>query len=184
MRVSFRVEQFTKGKQPRWGISSLTVEPLKEGKPIEVMERIPLQRFLEKAIHLSGVQMITYPPGYEGAMLGANGEVQEGWKVSVPTSLKEGECYPVSWLGETPREILLDFIASATSNQQRKQLTNKKRLELVAKAWKAAPERGKAQAVLEALVAAGDVVGLERVKQLIGDARKLGLIPQSTRSKK
>ena len=186
-RISFRVEQFKEGKKARWAIASLTVEPLKADKPLGKVEQLPLDTFLKEAIHLATLQCITYPPGYEGAMLGLDGSPLpgwQGWQVSVPATRKEGEQYPIAWLSETPRDILRDFVATATDLSQRKQLTTKKRLAVVAKAWKAAPERGKASAVMKALAEVGDFVGLERVKQLINDARGEGLIPPIERGKK
>ena len=185
-RISFRVELFKEGKKPRWAIASLTVEPLKADKPLGKVEQLPLDTFLKEAIHLSTLQCITYPPGYEGAMLGLDGSPSVGWpwEVSVPVTKKFGEQYPIAWLSETPRDILQEFVATATDLSQRKQLTTEKRLAVVAKAWKRAPERGKASAVQKELAEVGDVVGLERVKQLIGDAREAGLIPPSERGKK
>lgn len=186
-RISFRVEQFKEGKKSRWAIASLTVEPLKADKPLGKVEQLPLDTFLKEAIHLATLQCITYPPGYEGAMLGLDGlpvAGWQGWQVSVPATRKEGESYPIAWLSETPRDILQDFVASATDLNQRKQLTTKKRLAVVARAWKAAPERGKNSAVMKALAEVGDFVGHERVKQLIGEAREAGLIPPSERGKK
>ncbi len=186
-RISFRVELFKEGKKPRWAIASLTVEPLKADKPLGKVEQLPLDTFLKEAIHLATLQCITYPPGYEGAMLGLDGSPLpgwQGWQVSVPATRKEGEQYPIAWLSETPRDILQEFVATATDLSQRKQLSTEKRLAVVAKAWKRAPERGKASAVQKELAEVGDVVGLERVKQLIGDAREAGLIPPSERGKK
>ena len=187
LRVSFRVEQFKEGKKARWAIASLTVEPLKADKPLGKVEQLPLDTFLKEAIHLATLQCITYPPGYEGAMLGLDGlplPGWQGWQVSVPANCKEGEQYPIAWLSETPRDILQDFVASATDSSQRKQLSKKQRLKVVAEAWKAAPERGKASAVMQALAERGDFVGEDRVKQLIGEVREAGLIPQSKRGKK
>ena len=186
-RISFRVEMFKEGKKSRWAIASFTVAPLKADKPLGKVEQLPLDTFLKEAINLATLQCITYPPGYEGAMLDLDNlplTEWHGWQVSVPATRKEGESYPIAWLSETPRDILQDFIASATDLSQRKQLTTKKRLAIVAKAWKAAPERGKASAVMKALAEVGDFVGLERVKQLIGEAREQGLIPLSERGKK
>lgn len=186
-RISFRVEQFKESKKSRWAIASLTVEPLKTNKPLGKIEQLPLDTFLKEAIHLATLQCITYPPGYEGAMLGLDGlplAEWQGWRVSVPATRMEGEQYPIAWLSETPRDILLDFVAKATDLSQRKQLTTEKRLAVVAKAWKAAPERGKASKIMEALAEVGDFVGLERVKQLISEAREQGLIPPSERGKK
>ena len=187
LRVSFRVELFKENKKPRWAIASYSVESLKADKPLGKVEQLPLDTFLKEAIHLATLQCITYPPGFEGAMLGLDGlplPGWQGWQVSVPANRKEGEQYPIAWLSETPRDILQEFVASATDSNQRKQLTTKKRLALVARSWKAAPPRGKASAVQRALAEVGDVVGLERVKQLIGEAREAGLIPPSERGKK
>lgn len=187
LRVRFRVELFKNEKKPRWAISSLSVETLKEGKPLDKLERLPLESFLKSAIHLATVESIIYPPGYEGAMLNHDGEKireWEGWKVTVPATQKHGEVWPIGWLGTTPREILHEFIATATDSSKAKKLSNAKRLEIVARAWKQAPNRGKNEAVYRALEKAGDPVGRDRVKQLIQEARRAGEIPQSTRSKK
>ena len=187
LRVSFRVELFKENKKPRWAIASYSVEPLKADKPLGKVEQLPLDTFLKEAIHLATLQCITYPPGFEGAMLGLDGlplPGWQGWQVSVPANRKEGEQYPIAWLSETPRDILQEFVASATGSSQRKQLSKKQRLKVVAEAWKAAPERGKASAVMQALAERGDFVGEDRVKQLIKEARSERFIPQSKRGKK
>lgn len=187
LRVRFRVERFKEGKLSRWGVASYSVEPLKTTKPLGKVEHLPLDTFLKEAIHLATVQCITYPPGFEGAMLGVNGEPLGGWRgfnVSVAASRKEGESYPVAWRTETPRDILRDFVATATDSSKQKKLSNEERLKLVAKLWKEAPKRGKNEAVYEGLNTAEIPVGRDRVKQLIQEAREAGLIPPSTRSKK
>ncbi len=187
LRFSFRVEGDKKKNLPPWGISSLSVEPLKEGKKIERLERVPLESFLKSAINLSAVECITYPPGYEGAVLNQHGQVVqgwEGWNVSAPTSSQYGEQVAIGWLGETPREVLRDFVVSATDSRKARKLSNRKRLELVARAWKQAPERSKAEAVQRALEAEGEWLSRDRIKQLIREAREAELIPPSKRSKK
>lgn len=185
--VRFRVERFKEGKLSRWGVASYSVEPLKTTKPLGKVMHLPLDTFLKEAIHLATVQCITYPPGFEGAMLGVNGEPLSGWRgftVSVAASRKEGESYPVAWLSETPRDILRNFVATATDSSKQKKLSHEKRLNIVAKAWHKAGTREKAIRVQEALADEGDPVSLHRVKQLIQEAREAGKIPQSTRSKK
>ena len=187
LRVAFRVERYTEGKRFRWAIASFTVQPLKGSKPLGKIDHVPLSTFLEQAINLAAVQCITYPPGYEGAMLDPTGKQLpgwQGWHLAVPADRKEGEQYPVGWLNETPRDILREFIASATDSSERKKLNNAERLKVVAKAYNGAPERGKAAAVKKALEAVGDHVGADRRKQLVREAREAGLIPSNTRSKK
>lgn len=187
LRVRFRVELFKNEKKPRWAISSLSVETLREGRSLEKVERLPLQSFLESAIHLATVECITYPPGYEGEVLNQHGQVVqgwEGWNVSAPASSQYGEQVAIGWLGETPREVLRDFVVSATDSSKARKLSNRKRLELVARAWKQAPERSKAEAVQRALEAEGEWLSRDRIKQLIREAREAELIPPSKRSKK
>jgi hypothetical protein len=184
LRVRFRVELFKNEKKPRWAISSLSVETLREGRSLEKLERLPLQSFLESAIHVATVECITYPPGYEGVMLGLNGEVEQGWKVTVPSDQENGEEWPIGWLGVTPREILHDFVASATDSSKSKKLNHLNRLKVVAKAYKKASERERYETVQKALGDIGDHVSKHRVKQLIKEAREAGLIPQSEKSKK
>lgn len=187
LRVRFRVERFKEGKFSRWGVASYSVEPMKESKSLGKVEHLPLDTFLKEAIHLATVQCITYPPGFEGAMLGVNGEPLSGWRgftVSVAASRKEGESYPVAWRTDTPRDILREFVATATDSSKQKKLSHEKRLTIVAKAWRKADTREKAIRVQEALAEAGDPVSIHRVKQLIREAREAGKIPKSTRSKK
>lgn len=187
LQVRFRVEQFKEGKRPRWGVASFSVAPLKGSKPLGKIDHVPLSTFLEKAIDLAAVQCITYPPGYEGEVIGPDGKQLpgwEGWRVSGLPDQKQGEQVALGWLGVTPRDILREFIASATDSSERKKLSNAERLKVVAKAYKEAPERKKAAEVKKALEATGDHVGDDRVKQLIREAREAELIPPSTRSKK
>lgn len=186
LRIGFRVDRIKAGRQSRWAITSLTVEPLKEGKAIEDFS-LPLSIFLKEAINLAGVQCITFPPGFEGDLIDEHGNPlpnSKGWRIKVPATQKEGELWVSSWLDETPKSILKSFVATATKPQEQKRLTSAKRLKIVAKAWRSAPPRQKSFAVQQALEAEGDFVGLERIKQLIEEARKEGLIPPSTRSKK
>lgn len=175
-----RVKLDKSGKRSKLGWVSITVG----SKPYDVVNdlpRLPLETLAKRAIELCGVVGVWYPPKYEGAFFLDEGRTLVAENTNILNVGELGEAYFVAWADSR------DPIVSDLAKAQRPPKLNsdtQERLELVAKAWKAAEVGHKAQAVQEALYQAeGFEWSLENVKRLIKKCRQFGLIPKSTKGK-
>ena len=163
----------------RFGCTRLEIKPAKVGGAVGKVDYLPLDTFVRDVVELATLECIAYPPDYEGELYATAAMTVTYPNMRLKVDSDEIHIEPIGWLNsmsEAERQRIAKFVAQPRANGH-----SPERDKVVRNAWLEAARNGEKveRYVEEKLAAAGYVVSIHNVRQLIKRAKDLGLIPRT-----